>query len=59
MDYTVENNEEIKPHLTDHVAGGVVMARAIELAIADGRSAINLSKTDWEKAKQELSGEAD
>ena len=44
---------------TAPVAGRLVMARAIEIAATDGRLAINLSKTDWEQAKRELSGEED
>jgi hypothetical protein len=39
--------------------GRLVMARAIEIATADGRLAINLSKTDWEQAKRELRREED
>jgi len=42
---------------TDSVGGSIVMARAIEIASADGRLAIDLLKTDWEQAKRELSGE--
>jgi hypothetical protein len=43
---------------TDTVGGCMVMGRAIEIAITDGRSAIDLSKTDLEQAKRELSSEA-
>jgi len=43
----------------DSVTGGKVMARAIELAFLSGRSAIELSKNDWEQAKQEMTGESD
>lgn len=39
---------------TNPVAGRLVMARAIELALIDGRSAIDLSITDWQQAKREL-----
>lgn len=39
---------------TDPAAGLLIMKRAIELASIDGRSAIELSKTDWEQAKREL-----
>lgn len=44
---------------TDTVGGCMVMGRAIEIATTDGRSAINLSEGDLEKAKLELSGEAE
>ena len=30
---------------------------AIELAMSDGRSALEASKADWEQAKQELGGQ--
>ena len=30
--------------------------RAIELAMNDGRSALEASKSDWEQAKRELAG---
>lgn len=52
-------NHGIDSTITAPVAGHIVMARAIEIATADGRLAINLSKTDWEQAKRELSGEED
>ena len=41
---------------TNPVAGRMVMARAIELASIDGRSAIDLSISDWQQAKRELTG---
>lgn len=41
---------------TNPVAGRMVMARALELASIDGRSAIDLSITDWQQAKRELTG---
>jgi hypothetical protein len=34
----------------------MVRERAVELAVIDGRSATNVSKTDWEQAKLELTG---
>jgi hypothetical protein len=37
----------------------MVQERAIELAIIDGRSAEEVSKSDWEQAKQELTGRPD
>jgi hypothetical protein len=44
---------------TDPVAGRVVMERAIEIATSDGRAAIDLSATDWQQAKRELTGETE
>jgi len=37
----------------------MVRERAVELAIIDGRSAQEASKSDWEQAKRELTGESD
>ena len=37
----------------------MVRARAVELAIADGRSAKDVSQSDWEQAKRELTGKPD
>ena len=37
----------------------MVEARAIELAIINGRSAHEVSESDWEQAKQELTGKPD
>ena len=34
---------------------GMMRKRAIELAMNDGRSALEASKSDWEQAKQEFS----
>jgi len=42
---------------TNPVAGRMVMTRAIELASIDGRTGIDLSITDWQQAKRELTGE--
>lgn len=44
---------------TDPEAGQMVMARAIEIAIRDGRLVIDLSAHDWQQAKRELTGETD
>lgn len=44
---------------TDPVAGRKIMERAIEIATADGRLAIDLSADDWQKAKRELTGETE
>ena len=41
------------------VARGMVRERAVELAIINGRSASEVSKSDWEQAKRELAGEPD
>jgi hypothetical protein len=51
--------------LTENSAGigtvtrGMVHKRAIELAVINGRSPQEVSKSDWEQAKQELSGGTD
>jgi hypothetical protein len=51
--------------LTEHSAGlgsvsrKMVRERAIELAVINGRSAKDVSKSDWEQAKRELTGETD
>lgn len=42
---------------TNPEAGRQVMARALEIAISDGRLAIDLSSHDWQQAKRELTGE--
>ena len=41
------------------VTRDMVRERAIELAIINGRSAQNMSTSDWEQAKRELTGEPD
>ncbi len=49
--------------LTEHATGlgtvtrKLVRERAIELAIINGRAAAQTSKSDWEQAKRELTGE--
>jgi hypothetical protein len=49
--------------LTENSAGigtvtrEMVRARAVELAVIAGRSAVEVSKSDWEQAKRELAGE--
>ncbi|HZQ46232.1 MAG TPA: hypothetical protein VFC07_04410 [Verrucomicrobiae bacterium] len=51
--------------LTENSAGigtvtrKMVRERAVELAVINGRSAQEVSKTDWEQAKRELTGEPD
>jgi hypothetical protein len=51
--------------LTENSAGigtvtrKMVRERAVELAIVNGRSAQDVSKSDWEQAKRELTGEPD
>jgi hypothetical protein len=51
--------------LTENSAGlgtvtrKMVRERAIELAVISGRTAQDVSKTDWEQAKRELTGEPD
>ena len=37
----------------------MVRERAAELAVINGRSAQDVSKSDWERAKRELTGAAD
>ncbi|MGA3268839.1 MAG: hypothetical protein ABSE16_18710 [Verrucomicrobiota bacterium] len=50
--------------LTENSAGlgtvtrKMVRERAIELAVINGRSAEEVSKSDWEQAKRELTGES-
>jgi hypothetical protein len=41
------------------VTHDMVRQRAIELAIINGRAAQEVSKSDWEQAKRELTGEPD
>ena len=51
--------------LTENSAGlgtvtrKMVRERAVELAVINGRSAQDVSKSDWEQAKRELTGESD
>jgi hypothetical protein len=51
--------------LTENSAGlgtvtrKMVQARAVELAVINGRSERDVSKSDWEQAKRELTGEPD
>ena len=51
--------------LTEHSAGigtvtrRMVRERAVELAVINGRSAQEASKSDWDQAKRELTGEPD
>jgi hypothetical protein len=40
------------------VTRGMIRERAAELALSDGRLAHEASQSDWEQAKQELTGEA-
>jgi len=49
-----ENCIEIGP-----VNRAMVRARAVELALINGRSAPAVSKADWDQAKLELTGESD
>ena len=41
------------------VSRGMARLRATELAVMNGRSALDISKSDWEQAKRELTGQAD
>ena len=51
--------------LTENSAGigtvtrAMVRERAVELALINGRTALEVSKSDWEQAKRELTGEPD
>ena len=51
--------------LTEHSTGlgtvtrTMVRERAVELAVIDGRAAQDVSKSDWEQAKRELTGDVD
>ena len=51
--------------LTENSAGigtvtrKMVRERAVELAVINGRSAKEVSKSDWEQAKRELTGDSD
>jgi hypothetical protein len=51
--------------LTENSAGlgtvtrTMVRERAVELAVINGRSAQEVSKSDWEQAKRELAGDSD
>jgi hypothetical protein len=61
----MKTNPLKKGALTENSAGvgtvtdKMVQKRAVELAIIDGRSAHEVSKSDWEQAKRELTGESD
>ena len=39
------------------VTRGMIRERAVELALNDGRLAHEASQSDWEQARQELTGE--
>jgi hypothetical protein len=41
------------------VSRKMVRERAVELAVIDGRSAVEVSKSDWDQAKGELTGDPD
>jgi hypothetical protein len=41
------------------VTRAMVRERAVELAVINGRSAQEVSKSDWEQAKRELTGKPD
>jgi hypothetical protein len=47
----IENSSGIGP-----VSRSMVRSRAVELAVINGRSAHDVSKSDWEQAKRELTG---
>jgi hypothetical protein len=60
------NTNPLKPGvLTENSAGigtvtrKMVRERAVELAVINGRAARDVSKSDWEQAKRELTGDPD
>lgn len=53
-----ENDMEGNSHDSGTLTRGMMRKRAIEIAMSDGRSALEASKSDWEQAKQEF-GEQD
>jgi hypothetical protein len=61
----MKTNPLKKGALTENSAGigtvtdKMVRERAIELAIINGRAAHEVSKSDWEQARRELTGESD
>ncbi len=61
----MKTNPEKDGALTENSAGigtvtrKMVRERAVELAVIDGRSARDVSKSDWEQAKRELTGQPD
>jgi len=64
--YPLMNTNPLKEGtLTENSAGigtvtrKMVRERAVELAVINGRSAQEVSKSDWEQAKRELTGEPD
>ena len=63
--YPMKTNPLKEGVLTENSAGlgtvtrKMVRERAVELAVINGRSAQEASKTDWEQAKCELTGDSD
>ena len=61
----MSNNPLKQGALTENSAGlgtvtrKLVRERAVELAVINGRSATEVSKSDWDQAKRELTGETD
>lgn len=43
----------------DLATRGLLRKRAMELAVINGRSALDATQSDWEQARRELSGEPD
>ena len=52
-----EDTSNINSYDSGPVTRGMIRKRAIELAMIDGRSALEASKSDWEQAKQEFGGQ--
>ncbi len=61
----MKENPQQQGILTEHATGigtvtrGMVRQRAVELALINGRAAQEVSKSDWEQAKRELTGGAE
>src|SRR5450756_975622 len=61
----MKTNPTKQGSLTENSAGlgtvtrKMVRERAVELAVINGRSAQDVSKSDWEQAKREMTGDSD
>ncbi len=53
--HTVGESPSAEPN--DNVTRGKMRERAVELAVMNGRPAHEASKSDWETAKRELTGD--
>ena len=59
IDPLMENTLIINSTGIGTVSRKMVLERAVELAVINGRSPQDVSKSDWEQAKRELTGESD